>query len=59
MAFKIDQDQCISCGACEGTCPTQAIVPDADKFMIVPEKCTDCGACADVCPVTCITGTKK
>ncbi|HBU68928.1 MAG TPA: ferredoxin [Elusimicrobia bacterium] len=59
MAFKIDQEQCIGCGVCEGTCKQTAIVADNDKFKIIAEKCTDCGDCADVCPVSCISGTKK
>ncbi|MDP4133711.1 MAG: 4Fe-4S binding protein [Bacillota bacterium] len=50
MAFKISDD-CISCGACAGECPTEAISEGESKFVIDPEKCIDCGTCADVCPV--------
>ncbi|HQD39630.1 MAG: 4Fe-4S binding protein [Firmicutes bacterium] len=49
MAYYINDD-CISCGACEPECPTEAISEGEDKYVIDPEKCIDCGACADVCP---------
>ena len=50
MAYIIS-DECISCGACVGDCPVEAISEGEDKFVIDAEKCIDCGACADVCPV--------
>lgn len=50
MAYAIS-DECISCGACQGECPTEAISEGDDKFVIDPEKCIECGACAAVCPV--------
>ena len=53
MAYSID-DNCISCGACEGTCPVSAISEGGDKYVIDADACTDCGACADVCPTEAI-----
>lgn len=50
MAYVINEE-CISCGACEGECPVGAISEADGKFVIDAEKCIDCGACADVCPV--------
>lgn len=50
MAYKIS-DECISCGACAGVCPVEAITEGEGKFVIDPEKCISCGACAGVCPV--------
>ncbi|MCL2023521.1 MAG: 4Fe-4S binding protein [Oscillospiraceae bacterium] len=50
MAYIITDD-CISCGACEGECPTNAISEGEGKFVVNPELCIDCGACGDVCPV--------
>ena len=50
MSFKINDD-CISCGACAGECPVEAISEGADRYEIDPGKCTECGNCADVCPV--------
>lgn len=32
MKFKVDQDTCIGCGACEGTCPE---VFEVDEFSSV------------------------
>ncbi|MCI1966071.1 MAG: 4Fe-4S binding protein [Oscillospiraceae bacterium] len=50
MAYVISDD-CISCGACAGECPVEAISEGDGKFVIDPEKCTECGSCAEVCPV--------
>ncbi|MFY9174302.1 MAG: 4Fe-4S binding protein [Peptococcia bacterium] len=49
MAFKIT-DSCISCGACEGECPTEAISAGDGIFVINADQCIDCGACAGTCP---------
>lgn len=49
MAYFISEE-CISCGACVGECPTEAIT-EGSPYVIDPEKCIDCGACASVCPV--------
>ncbi len=52
MAYKINKDECIGCGACAGECPVSAIKEDEDgKYVINPDECIECGACAGVCPV--------
>ena len=53
MAYIINEE-CISCGACEPECPTNAISEGDERYVIDPEMCTDCGACADVCPTDAI-----
>ena len=50
MAYVISSE-CISCGACESTCPAEAISQGDDQYVIDAAVCTDCGACADSCPV--------
>jgi ferredoxin len=50
MAYIITDD-CISCGACEPECPTNAISEGDSKYVIDAETCISCGACAGVCPV--------
>ncbi len=50
MAYMINED-CISCGACESECPTEAISAGDGIYVIDEEVCTDCGACSTVCPV--------
>lgn len=50
MAFKIT-DECISCGACAGECPVNAISEGEGKFVIDADTCISCGACAGVCSV--------
>ena len=53
MAYKIT-DECINCGACEPSCPIEAISEKDEKRVIDPEKCTECGACVETCPVDAI-----
>ncbi len=43
-------DDCISCGACEGECPVEAIKMGADHYEIDADACIDCGACMGCCP---------
>lgn len=53
MAYKINKDKCLGCGACVEECPVGACaISDEDgKSGIDPELCVECGACAGVCPV--------
>lgn len=58
MAFKILEDVCIGCAACEAVCPNDAVSrEDGDTFVIDPALCTECVCfyeeqqCAEVCPV--------
>ncbi|MCL2109556.1 MAG: 4Fe-4S binding protein [Oscillospiraceae bacterium] len=53
MAYTIN-DNCISCGACAGECPVDAISEGDPIYVIDPEKCIACGACAPICPVDAI-----
>jgi ferredoxin len=59
MAMKIT-DECISCGACEPECPTEAIFEGDEIYEIDPNKCVECegyfdsSQCVEVCPVDCI-----
>ena len=50
MDYKITYD-CISCGACAGECPVEAISEGDGKYEIDADTCIECGACADTCPV--------
>jgi ferredoxin len=54
MAYKIS-DACINCGACESSCPVEAISEQGDKRAIDASKCIDCGSCVSSCPVEAIS----
>ncbi|MDR1002193.1 MAG: 4Fe-4S binding protein [Oscillospiraceae bacterium] len=53
MAYVIS-DACVSCGACAGECPTEAISAGDSKYVIDPEVCISCGVCAGTCPTEAI-----
>ncbi len=48
-------DGCIGCGACESTCPTDAISMAEDRFQVDPDVCIDCGVCEIGCPAGAIS----
>lgn len=54
MAYKISEE-CISCGACAGGCPVDAISDGGERYVIDENLCIDCGACEDTCPVSAIS----
>jgi len=55
MAYRIDENECIACGACEPVCPVECISEvDDGKRRIDEDACIDCGSCAAECPVDCI-----
>lgn len=54
MAYQIS-DECISCGACAGECPVNAISEGDGKYEIDENECISCGACAGQCPVSAIS----
>lgn len=53
MAYKITDD-CISCGACAGTCPVGAISEGENHYEIDADMCVECGACQAGCPANAI-----
>ena len=53
MSFKVLEAVCIGCGACDFSCPTDALTK-TDSFLglfeIDPYTCDDCGICVGKCP---------
>ena len=48
--MAIDDMLCMHCGACVGTCPTNAIFLN-EVYLTFNEDCTQSGMCVRVCPV--------
>lgn len=49
----IDEENCISCGACSAVCRSGALSINKDTFELVfePEKCVVCEMCIHACPM--------
>ncbi|MDR2251271.1 MAG: 4Fe-4S binding protein [Endomicrobium sp.] len=55
MAYQIDKNICVGCGACAGNCPVSAIEQKGDKYEINVSICVSCRACESTCPVSAIS----
>lgn len=52
---KCNIDECVYCGLCAKTCPTDAITVDrGEKKWEVSDACVGCGACVGKCPKKCL-----
>ena len=52
--ITINDDVCIKCGVCEGTCPVSALTLE-DVVEMAEGACIGCGECTGACPVGAIT----
>ncbi|MGB4985020.1 MAG: 4Fe-4S binding protein [Erysipelotrichaceae bacterium] len=51
MPVKVNQDECLGCGACVSVCPVEALsLNDDGKAECNEDVCIDCGACVATCP---------
>ncbi len=54
MSIKINEEECVGCGACVEVCPAECIL--INKVAEVDEEgCLECGACVEECPNCVIT----
>ena len=65
MAFILNQEQCLGCGACAYVCLYHAISPaneNATCYQIDDKICVECSQCSHICPISAISapdGWKK
>lgn len=52
MAYQINKEECIGCGACAAACPCQCINPVDGVFQIDETQCVSCGNCNANCPLS-------
>ncbi len=53
MSFRVLEDACIGCGACDYSCHTNALTKTDSflgLFVIDPYTCDDCEKCVPLCP---------
>ena len=53
MAFTINPEKCIGCGACAWVClfsVPEMTDEEEPRFVIPKEKCIGCGHCENICP---------
>ncbi|MDR3306373.1 MAG: 4Fe-4S binding protein [Endomicrobium sp.] len=55
MAYQIDKNICVGCGACANHCCVSAIEHKDDRYEINADVCVSCGACESACPVSAIS----
>ena len=57
MPMRIIAADCTYCAGCEEDCPSDAISPGEDTFVVDQAKCTECEGehesplCVDKCPI--------
>ncbi|MCB2286404.1 ATP-binding protein [Clostridium algidicarnis] len=55
----IDDDKCVSCGACVNVCQFNALAKVKDDIMLFQKLCHGCGACEIVCKYNALTYEKR
>lgn len=51
---KVNNGECVGCGACSSSCPVGAIKITDGKAIVDSSACIECGACVSSCPVSAI-----
>ncbi|KOF55693.1 (4Fe-4S)-binding protein [Clostridium sp. DMHC 10] len=55
----IDDNKCVSCGACVNVCQFNALAKVKDDIMLFQKLCHGCGACQIVCKYNALTYDKR
>ena len=55
---RVDETECIGCGACADRCHMDAISLE-ETAMVNPDRCIGCGVCVPVCPTGAVSLDKK
>lgn len=54
----VDQNKCLHCGGCVGSCPQNAIFLH-DFYLTFSDKCNRCKRCVNLCPVGALSLEEK
>ena len=57
--MTVNNQLCLCCGACVGSCPTNSIFLHQTAFIEFLSTCIECELCAIICPVGAIKGISK
>jgi MinD superfamily P-loop ATPase len=49
LVAVLDQERCVSCGACVDLCADGAITIERFEVKLDPSRCSGCGSCVAVC----------
>lgn len=52
--IRVDENKCVSCGACLKACPSDAMDGILNKKKVRPD-CFSCGVCVEICPVKAVS----
>lgn len=54
MPAKVNEEECVGCGACAEVCPAECITIN-DVAKVDEDECLECGSCVEECPNDAIT----
>jgi ferredoxin len=54
MRIEVNQNKCLRCGLCVGSCPENAIFL-REVELVFNDDCVFCGTCVRLCPVGALT----
>ena len=57
--MRVNNQRCLHCGACVGSCPTNSMFLHETAFVEILPTCIECERCVMICPVGSIARVSK